>query len=191
MYNYRKTIISGLLIYFTLGLLLSCDFVFENDNKYSSNIQKNIKNQQIENNYWLLLANDNLHIIHMCNSFLNNSINTSKVELVENLLVNHKKIKQELTNVAEIKNISIPVYSINSLAKNDKQLLFDNKLLTKYFFEKTSKLISRQETTIYDIEKVANHENIQSSTLKIKKIIIENKTIINGLSNFENIYTTL
>lgn len=190
MYSYQKLVSIGLLLFSALGILISCDFIFEN-HPSNSNKQQIIKDSQVENEYWVLLANNNLHIIKLCDTFLNKNITESENEIVRNLLNNHQLIKEEIKIVAELKNISIPISLINSLSAQKKQLLLSDWSHSSTFHKKVTLLLTNQIETLNKIEEITNLEKIKTRTQKIKSIVLKDKIMINNLLNFNNNYTNL
>lgn len=183
MYSYRKRIIISSLLLSVLGTLISCDFIFENRNHNSPSKDQLIKDNQIENDYWVLLANDNLRVLQLCNTFLAKNTTISQNEIVGHLLNNHQTIKNEIKAVAEIKNISIPVTLINELPSNG--------LNSKNFHTEIKVLLTNQAVILDDIEKITTRETIKKSSHKIKDIILEDQMMVNRLLNFENNFTNL
>ena len=192
MKKYSKIISSGFLVAVTVGVLISCDFIFEKSKDSTKNSPtQTIQNSQLENRYWVAFAQDNIKVIQLCLFYLNENKISGETQYVNQILDSHLSIKEEITNVANFKNISIPTITRKTPAKLN-EIYTPNKALNdnEFAFELKS-LLENQISTIGNIKQINVDKEIIESSLKIEKILLANLNKVDTFQSFKETYTNL
>ncbi len=192
MKKYSKIISSGFLVAVTIGVLISCDFIFEKSKDYTKNSPtQTIQNSQLENRYWVAFAQDNIQVIQLCLFYLNENKISSDTQYVKQILDSHLSIKEEIINVANFKNISIPTTARKTSTKQNEIYTSNNIQKDNEFVVKLKSLLENQISTIGNIKQINVEKEIIESSQKIEQILLTNLNKVDMFQNFEDTYTNL
>ena len=192
MKKYSKIISSGFLVAVTVGVLISCDFIFEKSKDSTKNSPtQTIQNSQLENRYWVAFAQDNIKVIQLCLFYLNENKISGETQYVNQILDSHLSIKEEITNVANFKNISIPTIARKTPAKLNEIYTPNNALKDNEFTFELKSLLENQISTIGNIKQINVDKEIIESSLKIEKILLINLNKVDTFQSFKETYTNL
>lgn len=185
--KFRKMIMPMLMVIVALSLI-SCNYILENNNKKSEQLNKKlsrIETNKEEAKLLLKASENNLDILELCEEIKETGTSKNIMILAKNIEKTHIEISKNYNELAREKLISIPNKSGSSLFKKHKAKI-DNGIYTVENLKLIVNKINNQIELLNTLSKITN--NVEFKVLAIRdnfKLNYSKTKIENALSELK------